>query len=323
MQSGNIPTFAVETAENMKKQFALLFTLCLCFLGCSKNSQNQCSWYEDNGKPKVLSTLAMIDDLVDQIGQDKVDHITLIHGEIDPHSYELVKGDDEKFAFAQIVFGNGLGLEHGASLRYQMESHKHAVFLADEIQKAQPDRILQVEGEVDPHLWMDISLWSKGIDAIVNALVKEDPENQFFYERNGVLLREKMLSTHADIQNQLSEIPEKKRYLVTSHDAFHYFAVAYLGGMDRCVAPEGLAPEGQLSHKDIKRVVDILNTHQIQVVFPESNVSRDALKKIVTCCDHNVRISPKVLYGDAMGADNYLGMIQHNAKVLLEEWNQN
>ena len=76
---------------------------------------------------EVLSTVAMIDDIVRQIGQGKVLHMPLISGQIDPHSYEMVKGDDEKLHMATVVFYNGLGLEHGASLSNHLLNHKNAI----------------------------------------------------------------------------------------------------------------------------------------------------------------------------------------------------
>ena len=104
--------------------FVLFLSLGACRGGGLSPSQD---WESPNGKVKILSTTQMIDDVVGQIGGDRVDHICLIEGEIDPHSYELVKGDDEKIGFAQLFFYNGLGLEHGASLHYQIAQHPHAV----------------------------------------------------------------------------------------------------------------------------------------------------------------------------------------------------
>jgi len=313
------------------KYLALLFSVFLCLFGCAKRDvpSPSSSYFEDNGKVKVLSTTTMIDDLVAHIGGEFVDHIALVTRDLDPHSYELVKGDDEKIGFAQIAIGNGLHLEHGASLRYQLENHPHAVFLGEEIQKRVPSQIITVDGQLDPHVWMDISLWAEGIDAIVTALSAIDPEHALHYQRNGDDLRQAMLLTHRQIQQEFKGIGSSNRYLVTSHDAFHYFARAYLSEEEdwekRCVAPEGLAPDGQLSTQDIQRVVDHLSEYQIGVVFPESNVNRDALKKIISSCKHSVQICDRPLYGDAMGdsqsgADSYLAMIQHNAKVLKEEW---
>jgi manganese/zinc/iron transport system substrate-binding protein len=294
-------------------------------------------WAEPNGKIKVLSTTAMIDDIVEQIGGDRIDSIALITGGIDPHSYELVKGDDEKLSLAQVIFYNGLGLEHGASLRYQLEHHANTVALGNAILKKDPGQILHAGMEIDPHLWMDISLWSKIIDPIAGALSQLDPEGKESYQRRADLVRQKMLQEHQNVYRGLQSVPQEKRYLVTSHDAFNYFTRAYLAAPNeklpdqwkkRFDAPEGLAPEGQLSTSDIQAIIDHLIAYHIQVVFPESNVSRDSLKKIVHACAQKgfaVKISTDTLYGDAMGppgsdADTYLKMIRRDADVLIEAW---
>lgn len=290
-----------------------------------------------NGKLKVLSTTAMIDDIVGLIGKDRIDHIALITGEMDPHSYELVKGDDEKLALASMIFYNGLGLEHGASLRYQLEHNPNALGVGNLLLKEHPDLIMYANNEIDPHIWMDISLWSHTIGPIADALSQVDPEGKQFYQANADQLREKMLLEHQGLYQDLQRVPQGKRYLVTSHDAFNYFTRAYLAPPDettreewqkRCEAPEGLAPEGQLSTSDIQKIVDHLIKYQIQIVFPESNVSRDSLKKIIHACAQKglkVNICTEALYADAMGpkdsdANTYLKMMRYDANVLIEGW---
>lgn len=322
------------------KRFVFFFCLfCVLLWSCSSSSTPSAmeAWANHNNKLKVLSTTAMIDDIVGHIGKERVDHIPLITGEIDPHSYELVKGDDEKLSLAMIIFYNGLGLEHGASLRYQIEHHRNAIGVGNLILEEQPDLILHADKEIDPHIWMDISLWSHIIDPIVDALSQADPDGKEVYQANAKQLLEKMFNQHQSIYDDLQRIPEEKRFLVTSHDAFNYFTRAYLASpketirdewQKRCDAPEGLAPDGQLSASDIQKIVDHLVNYQIQIVFPESNVSRDSLKKVVHACAQkglSVHISNEALYGDAMGsansdADTYLKMIRHDADVLISAW---
>lgn len=313
--------------QGSAKWMFVFLTLLLVFVGCAPKAQGEVA---QKGRPFVLSTTAMIDDLVGKIGGDLIEHASLVREEMDPHSYELVKGDDEKIKRAALVIGNGLNLEHGASLRFQFEKHPNPLFIGEEIQKRAPEKILYARGELDPHLWMDISLWTVGVDPIVEALSAMDPEKEVVFRQRGEKLKKEMLQTHREVLELLSQIPEERRYLVTSHDAFRYFARAYLGDAERCVAPEGLSPQGQLSFSDILRVIDQLVFHQIRVVFPESNVSRAALAKIVSSCSkkgHKVRISNQSLYGDAMGAkgsgaESYLEMMRHNARVLHEEWDK-
>ena len=66
----------------------------------------------------------------------------------------------------------------------------------------------------------------------------------------------------------------------------------------------------------------VVVTGTIGVIFPESNMNQDALKKVISCCSHTVRFSDKPLYGDAMGPGTYLEMIRHNVETLKSEWSQ-
>jgi manganese/zinc/iron transport system substrate-binding protein len=315
----------------------LLYAIASLFLSCT-SSQNNASalqeWMQDNGKIKVLSTTAMIHDLVAKIGGDKIDALCLIVGEIDPHSYELVKGDDEKFERADLLFHNGLRLEHGASLHHRILKHPTSISIGDKIQKLQPEKILWRQTQIDPHIWMDVELWSCATSIIEEALILTMPDSAEYFHKRAEALKIELLLVHQTIKDRLQSVAPKKRYLVTSHDAFDYFTKAYLreeqeeDWQKRFAAPEGLAPEGQISPSDIQAVIDHLMRYQIHEVFPESNVSRDALKKIAEACDNlefHVKIIERPLHGDAMGAkgsdaDDYIKMMLHNAEVLSSAW---
>ncbi|MEN9344249.1 MAG: hypothetical protein RLZZ453_1036 [Chlamydiota bacterium] len=311
----------------------LFFLLTIFFSSCSNPISGTAEWMKKNNKLKVLCTTGMIHDLVSEIGGERVDSIALIQAEVDPHSYELVKGDDEKFSLAQIIFYNGLGLEHGASLHYQLQSHPHAINLGGSVKQQFPQEIIYIDNQEDPHIWMDIRLFSLVINPIIEALSAQDPDGHSFYVKQGIALRAKLLEAHEITFSIIQSIPEEKRYIVTSHDAFNYFTKAYLATKKeldnddwkkRFDAPEGLAPEGQLSSFDIAEVVQHLMQYHIHVVFPESNVSSDSLKKIIDACAQKgfkVTLSSDVLYGDALGpkhsiAAHYPGMIEYDATTL-------
>jgi manganese/zinc/iron transport system substrate-binding protein len=318
----------------------LLSFCCSCNRNQDRSENSTQSWMARNGKVKVLSTIAMINDLVKTVGGEHVDAITLIKGELNPHSYQIVKGDDEKLAFADIVFFNGLGLEHGPSLQNFLENDAKAVGLGNQILKHKPELILYMGGQADPHIWMDVSLWASTIDYIVEAMSRADPGHHDDYQRNADSLKKEMAKTHEGIRNELQLIPEKQRYLVTSHDAFNYFARAYLAEEaerqgdswhDRFAAPEGLAPESQLSATHIHEILEFLMKHHVYVLFSESNVSKDSIKKIVDAGKSkgmNLRISTDYLYADAMGApgsegDTYQKMIQHDAVIIARHLRHN
>ncbi len=304
-----------------------VFLIFILLAGCGMSPSPVQEWMRPNGKIKVLATTAMIDDIVSRIGRERIDHIPLIVGEIDPHSYELVKGDDEKLSFASAIFYNGLGLEHGASLRYALGRHSHAINVGEAIQHSAPDSIIYTDGQIDPHIWMDIQLWSGIVDPIAKALAALDPEGEAFYAHNAAQLKKQMQEEHDALRNALAAVPAARRYLVTSHGAFNYFARAYLTTQDdwrlRAESPEGIAPEGQLSTAHIQSIVDHLMRYQISVVFPESNISPDSLNKIRHACRQKgleVKVSTQHLYADAMGAADYFQMMRANAAALVQEW---
>jgi manganese/zinc/iron transport system substrate-binding protein len=304
-----------------------ILAACLCLLplivsGCGKNSQIT----EKDSRKKVLSTVAQIGDIVSRVGGDRIKSTILVRGELNPHSYELVKGDDEKIQGADLIIYNGLGLEHSASVSSMIDGHPNKLAVADTIQALQPEKILWQGSTPDPHIWMDISLWRECVDPVTSKLVELDPEGASYYLSQAILLKEEMAAVDLEIYSQMQSIPDHKRYLVTSHDAFNYFARRYLASENegdwsqRFAAPEGLSPDGQLNPVDLQKIVEHLDAHRIEVLFPESNVSRDSIRKIADAgrqLNLELRICRKVLYGDSLKG-GYLKAMKHNADVICE-----
>lgn len=312
----------------------ILLITTACYQNAAKPNQgNLALWMSDNGKIKVLCTTAQVADLVQSIGDKDIDCLTLIQGESDPHSYQLVKGDDEKFTRADIIFYNGLGLEHGPSLSHQLKGSAKAFALADYIQKVRPEAIVQINSSIDPHIWMDVSLWKESIPYISQILAKAIPEHAEAIQERAERLTHTLEKFHDEVVQRFQNIAESERYFVSSHEAFNYFARAYIcpteeltsdKWQERVMAPEGLAPDSQLSTADIKRLVDHILAFKVKTVFAESNVSRDSLKKLVDACYRQgfvVQICETPLYADAMGpkgtpAGTYIGMIDHDSQVI-------
>lgn len=315
-------------------KYILSLLICLLLFGCQNSTSPMEEWRTPSSKAKVLSTTPIIDDLVARIGGERIDHLSLMDHSIDPHSYELVKGDDEKFAIAAIVFYNGLGLEHSASLKTQLEQHPRAIALGDEIKKQNPSAILNQGGQVDPHIWLDVYLWQQTVDSIITHLCSIDPEGSEYYQTKGTQTRKELQELDAWMQTSLKSISAEKRYLVTSHDAFNYFTRRYLEQegewKDRFCAPEGLAPDGQLGFQDLQRVIDHLQKNDIHILFSETNVGQDSLKKIADICREKgfpVEISSKSLFSDTLADSNskpltYEEMMKHNTILLYEAWSK-
>lgn len=317
----------------------LLLFGCVTQRGVEREKQRQI-WFQDNGKLKVLNTTPIINDMIKRIGGEFIDTTSLIEGALDPHSYQLVKGDNEKLLFADVIFYNGLNLEHGPSLYHYLLDNPKAFSLGDTIDSQNPDCIIVINGQKDPHIWMDPNIFSKSIPFIVHILSQKDPVHAADYAKNGQQLQNELISLDAEIKRIINILPPGERYLVTSHDAFNYFTKAYLAlpeevttntWRERFAAPEGLAPESQLSSVDIREIVNHLKRYHIHVVFSESNVSQDSLRKVVDAAhseEFDVSIVHFPLYGDAMGekgsnGDSYFKMLTYDARLLAEYLSHN
>lgn len=291
----------------------------------------------DSGKHKqskinILCTTAQVASLVSPVVGDLGEITILIQGQSDPHSYQLVKGDDEKFLRADIVFASGLGLEHSPSIIRQL-LRKPTFIVGDVILKMQPEQIIRFNGVPDPHVWMDVSLWASTVPAIVERLSKVYPEGAATFAQRGEKVHAELLRVHEEMLTILKAVPKERRYLVTTHDAFSYFTRAYLAEeserenntwWERCFAPEGLAPDAQISTQDIVETVEKIVEHKVRYIFAESNVSQDSIRRVAEIClqrGHLLEIAPQPLYADAMGAKgsltaSYSGMMLYNASTI-------
>jgi manganese/zinc/iron transport system substrate-binding protein len=328
--------------NNLIKSFLFILTLSVFATSCSLKQQGEerkkalKDWMAPNGKLKILATTAMIGNLVEDIGGDNVDVLTLIQGDSDPHSYQLVKGDDEKLSYANVIFYNGLGLEHGPSLQMYLQNNPKSASVGNYIKAIKPTEIITIDHEIDPHIWMDVSLWKHAIPFIVHTLSEKDPMDAEIYRKNGQTLYSALDQEDKKLETFVQNIPANKRYLVSSHDAFNYFVKRYMATPEesesnewrkRVDSPLGLSPDSQLGAHEILAIIEHMKKYDIEILFPESNLSSEAIDKIVSAGREKgleLKVSNLPLYGDAMGpkgsdGDTYLKMVWHNAKVIKHE----
>ena len=289
---------------------------------------------QEEKKPYVLATTAIVGDLVAAIAGENMSTKILISGFIDPHSYEVVKGDREKISGASLIISSGLGLEHGASLKSLFLAHPVHIALGDYLP---PELVIRDQGSMDPHFWMDVSLMALCPAYIAQGLAQIDPSNAALYQQRALALQKRLLALDSKIFQQMQGVPQEKRYLLSCHDAFNYYTRRYLATppekkdgrwKERCEAPEGLAPESQVKLHQLRAILSYVKAHQIEVIFPESHLPQDSLKKIVEAAHEEgltLSIAPCPLYADTLGAPtssagNYQEMIQYDTTILAKGW---
>lgn len=288
-------------------------------------------WMLEKDTLKVLATTEQVAYLVRLVGKDHVSLYTLIPPSSDPHTYQVRRGDGELFSQAELVFFSGLGLEHTASFLKFIELSK-AILVGDAIKNKRPQELLTVGKSKDPHMWMDASLWSTGIDVVESALSQARPELAQQFAQNAKSGKEHLLALHQTLQKSIQQLDPSLRYLVTTHDAFRYFTRAYLATdeerasgawSERCRAPEGIAPDSQMSLYELGTLVEYIESHHIPILFSEYGVTRDSLNRLVDVCFENglsVRLAKEPLYSDTQGTTGgYEEMLLQDVHSIVEE----
>jgi manganese/zinc/iron transport system substrate-binding protein len=178
----------------------------------------------------------------------------------------------------------------------------------------------EMQGHYDPHVWMDVSAWSRAVAAVAEALAAFDPPGQAEYRQRAAAYRAELDKLHAYAQRAIASIPPRQRVLITAHDAFNYFGRAY-GIEVRGI--QGLSTESEAGLEDINRLVDFIVTREVQAVFVETSVADKNVRALIEGArarGKTVRIGG-TLFSDAMGPagtyeGTYIGMLDHNVTVI-------
>jgi manganese/zinc/iron transport system substrate-binding protein len=275
------------------------------------------------GKIKATATTGMVGDLVRQVGGDRVDVTTLMGPGIDPHLYKATAGDAGQLAKSDVIFYSGLMLEgRMADLFTQLARSGRKVYaITESVPKEQLLEPAQFAGHYDPHLWFDVGLWAKTVPTIVTGLSEVDPAGRADYERRGAELQERLGALDQWCRETAAKLPEDKRILVTSHDAYNYFGRAY--GF-KVVGLQGVSTVSEAALADMASLVDFIRKQKVKAIFVESSVNPAAIKRVAD--DAGISIGGE-LYSDAMGSPGemkggfntgtYDGVVRYNLETIV------
>ncbi len=267
----------------------------------------------------VLATVGMIADVARNVAGECAEVTSLLGAGSDPHLYRASAAAVDKLAGADLIFYVAPELE--ARLAEVLEKFADrtptiglgkAAFDSGAL-LSDPD----APGEMDPHLWMDVSRWARIAPVIAERIAEARPDCEEMLSENVKTYEAELEALHGWVGEAIDSIPEAQRVLVTAHDAFYYFADAY--GIDASEAIEGLSTESQASIGDIREVADFVADREVPAVFVETTINPrtiDALVEEVRDRGHDVTTGG-TLYSDAMGEvgtpeGTYIGMIRAN-----------
>jgi manganese/zinc/iron transport system substrate-binding protein len=279
--------------------------------------------HSGGGPIQATATTGMITDIVQNVGGDRVRVQGLMGPGVDPHLYKTTPGDIRKLTDADIVFYNGLHLEGKmGDVLEKIGERRPVVAVGEGIDEKLLVRPAAFQGHPDPHVWFDVSLWMKAVEAVRDALSEFDPSSSAAYKSRAAAYLTKLKELHQYAKTQLATIPKSRRVLVTAHDAFGYFGRAYdveVQGL------QGISTASEYSVQDVQRLAALISKRGIKAVFVESSVPRRSVEAVVQACQSKgqpVQIGG-TLFSDAMGRagtpeGTYIGMVRYNVDTIVK-----
>ena len=277
----------------------------------------------EGGLIQATTTTTMITDLVRQIGGDRVEVTGLMGPGVDPHLYKASQGDVSALREADVVFYNGLFLEgQMEDILEKTGEQKPTVQVTRDIPEEELLDSPQYEGQFDPHVWFDATLWRTSVDPVVEQLSELDPEGASEFEQRGEEYKRQIDELDTFVEEEISSILEEQRVLVTAHDAFNYFGRRY--GME-VRGLQGISTEAEAGARDVQELADFLAENEIKAIFIESSVPPQTIEAVQDAARDRgweLEIGGQ-LYSDAGGdegteAETYTGMFRENVETITE-----
>ena len=259
---------------------------------------------------EVVASFSILGDFVKNVGGDPVDVTTLVGADGDVHVYTPAPGDARKISDANLLVINGLGLEGWLPRLLQVSSAGVPIVTA-----SKGIAPLKLGSEADPHAWQSVANAKGYVANVRDALIAASPADAESFRNNAETYLAKLGALDREVREAIAQIPSTRRKVISTHDAFGYFASAY--GI-QFIAPIGVSTESEASARDIARIVAQIRAEKIPAVFLERMSDPRLIRRIAA--ETGARIGG-TLYSDSLtdekgDAPTYIEMVRHNIKAL-------
>ena len=265
-------------------------------------------------KLPVVASFSILGDLVTIVGGDRITVTTLVAADSDAHIFEPKPAHVKSIAQARLLVVNGLGFEPWAAKLAKSAGYQGDTMVAT--QGVQPLSMTE-DGKksLDPHAWQNprnVIIYVRNIAA---ALTKLDPAGAVQFRGHSESYIKELEALDIWATGQFAVVPQAKRKVITSHDAFGYFASHY---QITFLAPQGMSTESEPSAKQVAQLIRQIKAEKIKAVFVENMTNAKLLAQLAK--DAGV-VPGATLYADALSAADkpgasYLQMMRHNITQL-------
>jgi ABC-type Zn uptake system ZnuABC Zn-binding protein ZnuA len=273
---------------------------------------------EADRKLKVLSTTTIVADVVQQIGGDLIELEVLLPIGVDPHTFAPTPQDLARISSADLVFINGAGLEE--FMQKYLDNIREDVEI---IEVSKGVSLIQVPGDTehvagDPHTWTDPSNVKVWVENIVAALEEADPENSESYRESSKAYMARLDELDAWIEEQVSQIPQENRKIVSDHESLAYFTERYGFTQIGTVIP-GTSTLAEPSAQDTAQLEDLIRQENIPAIFVDTTANPRLTERISS--DLGIKVIP--IYSGSLTdpegeAGSYLDYMRYNVLAIIE-----
>jgi zinc/manganese transport system substrate-binding protein len=272
-------------------------------------------------KLSVIASFSILGDFVRNVGGQRVEVAALIGPGADAHVYAPTPADAKIVGAAKLIVLNGLGFEGWMDRLVQASATRASVIVASAgivpRQTGEPGSFRNVVAGIDPHAWQSVHNAEIYVANIRDGLIRVDPQGRVGYEANAAAYLRELDRLDADVRRSIATIPAARRKVITTHEAFGYFAADYGVAF---IAAQGVSTETEASARDVARIIRLIREQNIPALFFENAVDPRLLRRIAA--ETGARIGG-TLFADALTAASgpaptYVDMMRHNVREIVE-----
>jgi ABC-type Zn uptake system ZnuABC Zn-binding protein ZnuA len=251
-----------------------------------------------SGSPQILATTTILADMAKQVAGDRMTVGSIVPAGAHVEEYEPRPDDAKRMSEARLVITNGLDLDKWVEPLLRNAKAGTAVVTVS-------DGLPDIDG--NPHMWFDPALARRYIEVIRDALIALDQQGKELYTVSALKYSSELLTLDVELKGKVATIPADRRRLVTSHDAFPYFARAFGFEIVGFAQPEPGKPP---SAGELADLVQKVRAAKVPAIFSEAGgspqlaetVAKETGAKVVTDLPTDSLLDKP--------ADSYLGLMR-------------
>lgn len=268
---------------------------------------------------KVVVTIPVLKDLVEQVGGPHVKVTSLLNGYENEHTYSPKPSDLVAVRKARLLFEVGIGLEvwvsslvknaGSPSLRV-ITTSKGIALLRDRPDHAGATHAGGEDERGNPHVWLDPENAMTMMRHITEALIQVDPAHAAEYRTNQATYLRKLDQLRGELSDRLTRLADRR--FIAHHPAWPYFARRFGFEIVGTIQPQsGSEPSALHIHALIAKI----KKDRVKVVVSEIQLSQKVPELLAKETGARVVVLT-TLTGGLPHTDTYLDMLRYNVLQL-------